>query len=668
MTIQTAKLSQLRLSPFNVRKVKPVQIDQLAADMLAHGQLQNLIGYAEGKHLYVAAGGRRYRALKKLEKAKAIPSSHPVSIDVRDKAEAIELSLAENVQREDMHVADAVIAYGDLHRDGHSAEDIVGRFGVALSYVTKVLRLSALAPVALALLAKDKIGMDAAQALTLTDDHDRQIEALHRCGNNAHGIRRMLTETKVGTGHALFRFVGGDAYAAAGGTITRDLFAKEGDGYADDLALVQRLAGERLDAVAESYRAEGWSEVRAAFDRPDDYYSASTLYPSGQRPEAEAEQAERAALHEARAVRQAEIGDANQWSDRVLNALAAKEQALDERLQLFSDEQKAEGAMILFIGPDGGVEAKPVRVKRAKAKAEGERAASPDYSGPVIEALTRIKTLAVQEAVAADPALALDILLDGLAGQIVHGEGNYMSPLALRLDGFASKVPDDLIADTQIARVEEIAATDFAGLPDHERFAAIRAMETQAKHRLLALLVAGQIDGGQSSGSRRDTRHHRFERIALAAGLDMTQKWQLSAAFFARLRRPVILSIMTEALGQAVADNCAKMKKPDLAIAAAERLADSNWLPPALRAIAPPAEAPRPRFRTNADWEADNGPDDDGMDDEGFGDDLDQRRPDDDDGNDPAPLDDDRFDEEVETSPADADERHDSEALETADA
>ena len=194
MTLQTVKLSQLRLSPLNVRRVKPKAIDQLAADMKAHGQLQNLVVYAEGNRFEVAAGGRRYRALKQLEKAKAIPACHPVNVDVRDKAEAVELSLAENVQHESMHVADAVIAYGDLCRDGQSPEDIAARFGVALSYVKKVLRLSALHPDALECLARDKIGMEAAQALTLTDDHDRQLEALKRFGNSAHQIRRMLTE------------------------------------------------------------------------------------------------------------------------------------------------------------------------------------------------------------------------------------------------------------------------------------------------------------------------------------------------------------------------------------------------------------------------------------------------------------------------------------------
>ena len=159
MTLQTVKLSQLRLSPLNVRRVKPKAIDQLAADMLAHGQLQNLVVYAEGNRFEVAVGGRRYRAFKQLEKARAIPSCHPVSVDVRDKAEAVELSLAENVSREDMHVADAVIAYGDLRAEGKSPEDIAARFGVALSYVKKVLRLSALHPDALACLARDQIGM-----------------------------------------------------------------------------------------------------------------------------------------------------------------------------------------------------------------------------------------------------------------------------------------------------------------------------------------------------------------------------------------------------------------------------------------------------------------------------------------------------------------------------
>ena len=367
MTLQTVKLSQLRLSPLNVRRVKPKAIDQLAADMLAHGQLQNLVVYAEGNRFEVAAGGRRYRAFKQLEKARAIPASHPVSVDVRDKAEAVELSLAENVSREDMHVADAVIAYGDLRAQGKSPEDIAARFGVALTYVKKVLRLSALHPDALACLARDQIGMEAAQALTLTDDSDRQLEALKRFGNSAHQIRRMLTEEKIGTGHALFLFVGPDAYAAAGGTITADLFAEGGEGYADDPELVETLATVRMAEVEAGYRAEGWSDVRASLERPDDYYNLVTVHAAGSREPTETEQAERARIQSAADARMAELGKGNQWGDRMFNGLEREARILENRLCVFTDEQKADSAMVLFVGNERGLAAPSVADELAPA-------------------------------------------------------------------------------------------------------------------------------------------------------------------------------------------------------------------------------------------------------------------------------------------------------------
>lgn len=606
MTLQTVKLSQLRLSPLNVRKVKPKAIDQLAAGLLAHGQLQNVVGYAEGKLFYVAAGGRRYRAFKQLEKAKAIPSSHPVSIDVRAKAEAIELSLAENVQREAMHIADAVIAYGNLHRDGMSPEDIAARFGVALSYVKKVLRLSALHPDALGCLARDQIGMEAAQALTLTDDHDRQLEALKRCGNSAHQIRRMLTEEKVGTTSALFLFVGHDAYCEAGGTITADLFAEGGDGYADDPALVETLATAKLAEIETGYRAEGWNDVRASLDRPDDYYTLVSVHAAGTRESTDAEKAERARIQTAADARAAELGKGNQWGDSVFNGLEREARILENGLCVFTDAQKADSAVVLFVGHGGEIEAKAIRTKRLAKEGSGDAPAiKPDYSGAMVETLTRIKTRAVQEAVATNPALALDILLDCLVGQGIHREPSYYSPLSLRLEGFNASVPDDMMTMAEIASVDEIGGSDFAALPEVNRFAAIQAMDADAKGRLLALLVARQIDGGQSSGMRRDRRHQRFDQIAFASGVDMVAKWQAPVAFYDRLKKPVIAKIMTEVLGKPAADNCAKMKKGELAIAAADRMAGRGWLPPALKIAEPPAEVEPERVAFDNETDSD---------------------------------------------------------------
>jgi ParB family transcriptional regulator, chromosome partitioning protein len=607
MTIQTVKLSQLRLSPLNVRRVKPKAIDQLAADIAAHGLLQNLVVYAEGDRFAVAAGGRRYRALKQLEKAKTIPSCHLVAVDVRDKAQAIELSLAENVSREVMHSADAVFAYGALYRDGLSPEDIAARFGVALSYVTKILRLAALCPEALKCFARDEIGMEAAQALTLTDDHDRQREALKRCGNQAHYIRRMLTSEKIGTDSNLFLFVGYDSYLASGGTITADLFATNGDGYADDPTLVEALATAKLDAIAATWRAEGWQDVRPSFERPHDYYSVTPVHPAGQREPTDAEQGELDRIEAASAMRIAELGEDNMWGDETLDALRRDARRIEQSLPLFTDEQKMESAVLLYIGNGGSIEAKAIRTKRAaKAPAHGIPAQKSDYSGAMIETLSRIKTLAVQQAVASNPALALDILLDCLVSQIVHDEPGYDSPLSLRLERINVEVPDEMMTMSSIASVDDIAATDFAAIPEHERFAAIQAMDADAKGRLLAFLVASQINGGQAPGTLRDTRHHRFDRIAYAAGIDVANSWQAPVAFYDRLQKPAILKIMAETLGQAAADNCAKMKKHDLAVAAAERMAGRGWLPQPLRISEPEPEPAAPAFE-----HGDNGDDDD---------------------------------------------------------
>ena len=111
MAIITAKLSQLRLSPLNQRRVKPSAIESMADDIQAHGLLQNLVAYEEDGLLWVFAGGRRYRGLKELVKRKKVRNSDLFPVEVRSKEEAIELSLAENFQREDMlgHVGNSVL-------------------------------------------------------------------------------------------------------------------------------------------------------------------------------------------------------------------------------------------------------------------------------------------------------------------------------------------------------------------------------------------------------------------------------------------------------------------------------------------------------------------------------------------------------------------------------
>ena len=232
----------------------------------------------------------------------------------------------------------------------------------------------------------------------------------------------------------------------------------------------------------------------------------------------------------------------------------------------------------------------------------------------MIETLSRIKTLAVQEAVATNPGLALDILLDCLVGQGIYNEPSYHSPLSLRLEGFNTSVPDDMMTMADIASVNQIGARDFAALPELSRFAAIQGMDAETKGRFLALLIARQINGCEPTGSSRDRRHQRFDQIAFASGVDMVAKWQAPIAFYDRLKKPVIAKIMTESLGKAAAENCAKMKKSELAMTAAERMAGRGWLPPMLVIADPELEVEEEPVASDADADADTDADDGGDD------------------------------------------------------
>lgn len=105
MTIQTIPLDRLALAEGNVRRTAAeASLDELAASIEAHGLLQNLSvrevqgtdGTTTGRY-EVVAGGRRYRALKRLAQAKRIKKSHPVPCAVVDGFSGTEIGLAENL-------------------------------------------------------------------------------------------------------------------------------------------------------------------------------------------------------------------------------------------------------------------------------------------------------------------------------------------------------------------------------------------------------------------------------------------------------------------------------------------------------------------------------------------------------------------------------------------
>jgi hypothetical protein len=67
----------------------------------------------------------------------------------------------------------------------------------------------------------------------------------HDWERSPHYLRSLLTEKHVSASDRRARFVGVDAYVAAGGTLERDLFDEENEGCLADPALLDRLVTER---------------------------------------------------------------------------------------------------------------------------------------------------------------------------------------------------------------------------------------------------------------------------------------------------------------------------------------------------------------------------------------------------------------------------------------
>lgn len=593
MGIIHPKLSQLRLSPLNQRRVKPSAIESMADDIQAHGLLQNLVAYEEDGLLWVFAGGRRYRGLKVLVKRKHIKPSDTFPVDLRTKAEAIELSLAENEQTEDMHPADRIRGYAALRDLGMDVSEIAARFGRAESFVHQMLRLSALNPELIKALAKDRLTIAAAKALTLTDDHAHQLRVFKATNGDVRAIRQMLTQEKVTTGSAAFRFIGRDAYEARGGTFMADLFSNGDEGFADSPEIVQELAVEKLDALAEEYRQAGWHEVQVALSQPYDLYSKAYLYDEPREP-TEAEAARLAAI-DAEVEAQGEDGD--------VAALIEERRAITSGLRGFSAEQKAVGGVALWVSYDGSL---GTRFYRAKAEPRTKTGAgigpAPIIPNTLFADLTRIKTQIVQEAVAANPELAMDVLLDCLAGQLLQNQPSYDQALDFRASSVVTTVPDDLVATSDVRPVQEAVATRFADLPSEGRFEAIRSMDVDDKLALLGGLVATMLDGTVFAGGTPGQRHHHFEQIAKAAEVDVASRWTAPIGLFDRMKRAGLVALLRQERGDPSADNCASIKKKaDLAVNVHARL-DGDWLPEPMRVGA--FDRPEPTRREDFDAEA----------------------------------------------------------------
>lgn len=225
-------LSKLVLADKNVRRGGKADLEQLAADILAHGVLQNLVGtvvdgsFGAGEQVQIVAGGRRLRALELLKRQGKIDGDHLVPVQIVPGYASREASLAENFQRLPMSAGEEVEAFGWLaDLEGLDAAAIAARFGLTVQHVKQRLRLAGLAAPVLAALKDRKITLEVAQAFASVPDAARQEAVWKELKDNSWAIgspnevRRQMAGAAKQADSVEARFVGEAAYLAAGAVI-----------------------------------------------------------------------------------------------------------------------------------------------------------------------------------------------------------------------------------------------------------------------------------------------------------------------------------------------------------------------------------------------------------------------------------------------------------------
>lgn len=638
--------NKLTLSQHNVRKIKAgVSVDELAEDIARRGLLQSLNVRAvldeEGAEtgmFEVPAGGRRFQALALLVEQKRLNKTAPVPCIVRDPADGISAeddSLAENTQRAPLHPLDQFRAFVSLREQGMGDEEIAAAFFVTTQVVKQRLKLTTVAPELLEAYGEDDMTLDQLMAFTVSSDPTRQIEVWETIKDSwnkePHAIRRMLTEGAVRAGDRRALFVGERAYEAAGGVILRDLFDENHSGYWQDAALLDRLVLEKLKGIANEAAAEGWKWVAANTDYPYGHTRDYRRVPGIEHPLNEEEQTRKAALLEELQTIENQYADADEYPDDAYDRMEEIEEdlnALANRPLQYSDAEKGQSGVFLSIDHDGtlkrdrgwvrpeddlgssgggttGIETEGGTAPTTSSVTVGDpEEETTDVIKPLpeklVSELTAFRTLALRDAVAQNPQLALTALLfklvtDQFGSRTMSGS---CLGVEVREAHFPNQGPD-LPESSAALSIEQRQAGWVAEMPEDQkaRWDWIDSLPQDKRLELLAHCVSFGVNallerpnpysGMGISQSGLDRRLAQADHLATVTGLDLVASgWKPTADnYLNRVPKIRIIEAVREGAGEQAAQLIDHLKKGDMASEAERLLEDSGWLPEPLRMV-----------------------------------------------------------------------------------
>jgi ParB family chromosome partitioning protein len=485
--------------------------------------------------------------------------------------------------------------------------------------VRQRLKLARVAPSLVQLYRDGGMDLDQLQALAISDDHERQEQVWENAEKNrstyAYALRTALTQGGVKISSQLVTFVGVEAYEAAGGSITRDLFSAREDAYLDNRVLLESLAMDKLEAMAAAERTAGWSWAVARIGCD---YEALASYPhSGaelkigkpSKEDSERIKAINARLAEIYVLQEGdqdahEDDDPRCLDDNTRQQLEDEAEALEEeravisrRTEVWPASVMATAGVVVYLDQDGLRVARGRLQPGQKISASGEVTGTPktDAAMPEVpkkatlsqDMVTRLemhRAAAIREHVAADPHKAMTLLLTHLALRLATTSGseaglslaptNAHSGAAIAIRGkfgCLGTAPARKALDDRLAQLKK------DGMPSTSAplFEWIGKRSDAQRLELLALLTALTVDTNPGK---------RGEGLANEFGVDMTTWWEPTAfSYIAIVPKALLAEAVADVDGKPAGEAVLAMKKDAAIVAAAKALTGKGWLPKPLR-------------------------------------------------------------------------------------
>src|SRR3984957_5545545 len=175
-------------SPFQPRtRFREEALDELARSIKASGIIQPLVVRSVGKRFQLIAGERRWRASQRAGLDK-------VSVIVRDVPDelALEMTLVENIQREDLNAMEAARAFERLMDEFQlTQESVAERTGKDRATVANAVRLLKLEPIMQDWIEEGKLSAGHGRALLAVGDPQLRMRYAQRAARGGLTVRQI---------------------------------------------------------------------------------------------------------------------------------------------------------------------------------------------------------------------------------------------------------------------------------------------------------------------------------------------------------------------------------------------------------------------------------------------------------------------------------------------